>query len=75
MPCIEAENDIAAVVKGIDLPLNVMCMPGLSGFEVLETLGVKRISMGNFIFNKTSELLEKELSHILQNNSFKSLFY
>lgn len=74
VPCIETEQAIEAVVKGIQLPLNVMCMPKLPEFEVLKRLGVKRISMGNFVFNKTIDLLEKELNQILQKKSFKNLF-
>ena len=48
IPCITKESDISAVVKYIQLPVNVMCMPDLPNFEVLEKLKVKRISMGNF---------------------------
>jgi len=75
VPCIVNEKDIETVAKGIELPLNVMCMPELPEFETLEKLGVKRISMGNFVFSKVNRLLENELSQILQNNSFKNLFY
>lgn len=75
VPCIENEKDIATIVQKTELPLNVMCMPKLPEFEILKTLGVKRISMGNFVFNRTNQLLENELNQILQNNSFKSLFY
>ena len=75
VPCIEKEEDIARIVKATKLPLNVMCMPNLPAFDLLEKLGVKRISMGNFVFNKTTNLLETELKQILQNKSFKSLFH
>lgn len=74
VPCIEKVEDIRAVVKGTTLPLNVMCMPSLPDFELVQDLGVKRISMGNFVFNKTSNLLKEELNRILINRSFKSLF-
>lgn len=74
LPCIEKPEDIKALIQETELPLNVMCMPNLPSFEVLKNLGVKRISMGNFVYNKMNTLLEKELENIFTENSFKSLF-
>jgi 2-methylisocitrate lyase-like PEP mutase family enzyme len=53
LPCISNENDIAEAVHASKLPLNVMCIPGLPDFDTLSKLGVKRVSMGPFLFNKT----------------------
>ena len=74
VPCIEKKQDIEAVLQAINLPLNVMCMPNLPDFITLEELGVKRISMGGFVFKKLGSVLEKELDTITQNNSFQTLF-
>ncbi|GGA81600.1 isocitrate lyase/PEP mutase family protein [Puia dinghuensis] len=52
VPCITDRHDIEQVVNATALPINVMCVPGLPEFEVLDLLGVKRISMGPFLFNK-----------------------
>lgn len=52
LPCISAEDDISAVMRNTQFPLNVMAIPGLPGFETLNRLGVKRVSMGSFLFNK-----------------------
>ena len=52
LPCICEEEDIAAAVGATKLPLNVMCVPGLPGFNTLNKLGVKRVSLGTFLFNK-----------------------
>jgi len=52
VPCITGADDIKAVVNAGKLPINVMCMPALPGFDELQTLGVKRISMGPFLFSK-----------------------
>lgn len=52
LPCIVAEDDIAEAVNHTTLPLNVMCFPGLPDFATLQQLGVKRVSMGPFLFNK-----------------------
>ncbi|MEM7514821.1 MAG: isocitrate lyase/phosphoenolpyruvate mutase family protein [Bacteroidota bacterium] len=74
VPCIEKEKDILEVLAEIQLPLNVMCMPFLSDFPTLQKLGVSRISMGNFVFNKMGEQLQSTLSQILEEQSFQSLF-
>ncbi|MBS0026461.1 isocitrate lyase/PEP mutase family protein [Chitinophaga sp. 22321] len=52
LPCISAEDDIELAVSHSPLPLNVMCIPGLPGFDTLNKLGVKRASMGPFFFSK-----------------------
>ena len=52
LPCISNENDIVEAVNNTKLPVSVMCIPGLPGFAALNKLGVKRVSMGPFMFNK-----------------------
>jgi 2-methylisocitrate lyase-like PEP mutase family enzyme len=52
VPCIIDPGDIQQVVNATALPVNVMCMPGLPDMETLGRLGVRRISMGPFLFNK-----------------------
>ena len=74
VPCIIKVDDIQAVVNAINLPVNVMCMPNLPDFDTLTTLGVKRISMGNFLFDKLQADFEDELKQILEKNSFLSVF-
>ncbi len=74
VPCIEKQEDIKVLVEHIALPLNVMCMPNLPDFETLMNLGVKRISMGNFVFNKLNNFLWTELDSIQNNRSFQNLF-
>ncbi len=74
IPCIEKESDIKQVLSQISLPLNVMCMPNLPDFETLNRLGVKRISMGNFVFEYMNTQLESVLSDIQSHGSFSPLF-
>lgn len=52
LPCISNEEDIAEAVANTKLPLNVMVIPGLPDLERLNELGVKRVSMGPFMFQK-----------------------
>ncbi|RAU83610.1 isocitrate lyase/PEP mutase family protein [Pontibacter arcticus] len=74
LPGIAAEKDILDVAAATRLPLNVMCLPQLPDFGKLERMGVKRISMGNFVNNKVYGQME-ELTHaIRQEQSFSSLF-
>lgn len=73
-PCIEKKTDIEEIVNSTNLPINVMCMPNLPNFDDLEKLGVKRISMGNFLFDKMYSNLEIITKNILNDQSFKSIF-
>ncbi|MEQ9302717.1 MAG: isocitrate lyase/phosphoenolpyruvate mutase family protein, partial [Marinoscillum sp.] len=72
--CIDKEVDIKAIVGSTNLPINVMCMPNLPDFDTLTKLGVKRISMGNFLFDKMYDKYEQTLKTVLTENSFKSIF-
>jgi 2-methylisocitrate lyase-like PEP mutase family enzyme len=73
VPCITNRNDIKEVVKATTLPINVMCMPGLPDFEELGSLGVKRISMGPFFFNKVYEFAGKLSKTITGDKNFSSI--
>lgn len=73
-PCIEKETDIKEIVNSTNLPLNVMCMPNLPDFNTLTQLGVKRISMGNFIFDKMYNQFEQITKTVISQKSFKSVF-
>ncbi|KIO78492.1 hypothetical protein TH53_03575 [Pedobacter lusitanus] len=74
VPCITRETDITAVVNATKLPVNVMCMPELPGFEELGAIGVKRISMGGFLFNKLYRDAGKLSATILHDQNFSSIF-
>ena len=74
VPCIENEADISKVVQATKLPLNVMCMPNLPDFEKLGKLGVKRISMGNFLHQSIYHQLEQTALNIIKQGSFKTIF-
>ncbi|OQP54291.1 hypothetical protein A4H97_22665 [Niastella yeongjuensis] len=74
LPCISAEADIGEAVSHTTLPINVMCIPGLPDFETLQTLGVKRVSMGPFLFNKLYDSLTPLTQAITAINNFSPLF-
>lgn len=74
VPCIENSKDIQEIVNYTRSPINVMCMPNLPDFEILKNLGVKRISMGNFLFDKMYQNFKELENDALINKSFKSIF-
>ena len=74
LPCISDENDIAEAVANSKLPINVMCIPGLPGFDKLNKLGVKRASMGPFLFNSVYKKAGEFAQKIIDDQNFLSLF-
>jgi len=74
VPCITKKNDIKTIVETTDLPINVMCMPNLPDFQTLQNLGVQRISMGNFAFEKNYTHYEKIMKGIQEKQSFEVVF-
>lgn len=73
-PCIQNKNDIEEIVECTKLPVNVLCMPNLPDFDTLNELGVKRISMGNFLFDKMYSMYEESAALLINQGSFKSVF-
>ncbi len=73
LPCISKDDDIAQAISNTKLPLNVMCIPGLPGFETLNKLGVKRVSMGPFLFNKIYAGISSLSDEIATNKSFSAI--
>lgn len=74
IPCLTDHRDIERICSSTKLPINVMCMPDLSDFSTLYNLGVKRISMGNFVFETNQKNLEQLLNGISTERNFKKLF-
>ncbi len=75
VPGVTYAKDITAIVRHVALPLNVMCMPELADFSSLSALGVKRISMGNFIHAATQARLKDLLCQVQTHHSFSGIFY
>jgi len=73
VPCITDSNDISSVVDATNLPINVMCMPALPGFDELTRLGVKRISMGPFLFSKVYGHAAALAKSVINENSLNSI--
>lgn len=74
IPCVVDENDIRRLVDCVSIPVNVMAMPTLPSFSILENIGVKRVSSGPFVYNKIKALFGDSLKSIKQEKSFLPLF-
>ena len=74
VPGITAAADIRQVAGTMACAVNVMCMPGLPDFATLAQLGVRRISMGNFVHGATARQVQAMLTTIRHQQSFASLF-
>ena len=74
LPCITAVDDIKAAVAATQLPVSVMCMPNLPDFKTLQSLGIKRISMGNFVHGVLYKKMEAMSQGIISEESFAGLF-
>lgn len=74
LPCITNQNEIKEIVQNTKLPINVMCMPELPNFDILKSIGVKRISMGNFINDYIYKNMAQISEKIVNEKSFNSLF-
>jgi len=66
---------VEIVARELTLPLNVMCMPELPDFKRLQQLGVRRISMGNFVHAQLQLRLKKLMASIQSQQSFVGVFH
>lgn len=74
VPCVRRSEDIATIAREIALPLNVMCIPELADFATLAELGVRRISMGNFVHGALLTQLKDLLNNIQTQGVFAGVF-
>lgn len=74
IPCITERTDIETCVQSTSLPINVMCMPQLTNFDALADYGVRRISMGSFVFERGLKQHKASLTEVLSKKSFTPVF-
>ena len=67
-------NPHQTIVNCTELPVNVMCVPGLPHFDELQAMGVKRISMGDFVHEAMLASLSSILTSIKTKKAFHPLF-
>jgi 2-methylisocitrate lyase-like PEP mutase family enzyme len=74
VPCITDIDDIKVVAAATDLPVNVMCMPSLPNFGELKAAGVRRISMGPFVYSYITRKAAEAVGAVLESDDFSLLF-
>lgn len=74
VPCAVDLGDIKQLVNSTSLPLNVLAMPDMANFETLGDVGIKRLSMGNWLYDKLNRRFVDSLKCIQKNGNFSELF-
>lgn len=74
IPGLTDGGEIAELVQAAALPVNVMALPGLPPVSELEKLGVKRISFGNFGYEKGYGAHRKLMETIRRTGQLAQLF-
>lgn len=74
VPCITDANDIRTVVKATSLPINVLARPNLTSVDDLAALGVRRLSMGNAVYDKLTDVLNSTMAAALEKRSLSAIF-
>ncbi len=74
VPGIASVQDITAVVRGTDLPLNVMGRPGAPNAATLRELGVKRLSAATGMFNVAIAALTEAATDFLATGDSEALW-
>ncbi|MCC6767063.1 MAG: isocitrate lyase/phosphoenolpyruvate mutase family protein [Deltaproteobacteria bacterium] len=74
VPAASDPEDIAALVAGTELPVNVMVMPGLPPIATLAALGVRRVSAGAAIAQAVHGLTRRLAARLLADGGDAGLF-
>ncbi|MBA3647421.1 MAG: isocitrate lyase/phosphoenolpyruvate mutase family protein [Chitinophagales bacterium] len=74
VPFVKEKDEIKKITSATTLPVNVLCMPDLRSIEDLAECGVRRISMGSFLFKAHYNQLDKLIKNIIAKQSFAPLF-
>ncbi len=74
VPFVTEKDAIKKITAATALPVNVLCTPHLPSFETLAECGVRRISMGSFLFKAHYNHLETLIKNMNAQQSFSPLF-
>lgn len=73
-PLIEDKNYIEQLVQHTELPVNVMSTSALPDFDSLDRLGVKRISLADFLYGKVYGRISEITQTVIDDRNCKVLF-
>jgi 2-methylisocitrate lyase-like PEP mutase family enzyme len=74
VPFIYNINDIKKVVAATSLPVHVLSMKELPDFNALAEAGVKRISMGSWVYRAMKRWMHQTIAAIQREQNFNSIF-
>lgn len=74
VPFILKENEIKSVAAACKIPLNVLAAPGLPDFPTLAALGVRRVSMGSWLYRSLQADLKRKIEIFKSEQSSRILF-
>ncbi|PST82347.1 isocitrate lyase/phosphoenolpyruvate mutase family protein [Pedobacter yulinensis] len=74
VPGISRPSDIETLTGSTQLPVNVMALPTLPDFETLAKLGVKRISLGPFLFEQVYKQIGSTIKALETTQNSSQLF-
>lgn len=74
IPCLTDLREMSEFCSMTSLPVNVMCMPDLPDFDSVGRAGVKRISMGNFMYERIRRFGVELIGRISESGTFSPLF-
>jgi len=67
-------QQIRQVTQALDMPLNLMALPGLAGLDVLAAHGVQRVSLGVYLLQAALARVQAMAGEVLQSGRFEGLF-
>jgi 2-methylisocitrate lyase-like PEP mutase family enzyme len=74
VPGLTSLTAMRELCQATPLPLNVMALPELPDFGALAAAGVRRISMGNFLFEALTVRQQQLSQRIIREQNFTTLF-
>ncbi len=70
-PGLTEASDIAALIRGVDRPVNVLALPGVPPATELAALGVARISVGSAFANVVWDALVEAGRELLDHGTYR----
>ena len=74
VPRLTAREDIERIAEEVELPLNLMLVPGLPPLAELRALGVRRVSAGSALAQAAYGRAQRAARQLLEAERFDGLF-
>lgn len=74
MPGLTEEGTIREIVRALDVPLNLLSLPGLTNVEKLKSWGVRRFSIGNALSDKIFAIMREEAKRMVDSGETSRLY-